>query len=140
MEPTEQKPISLLPDRRDTPSAAPVAAQPPAQPQTGWPALQSTGQQPQSKRPPDQKTIDALLAVTRVQHEQEQVRKLADTSTLPKGLITGYIARTVRSFSPELLSSSSQARRRAIVTVVLLALSIVASVVLGAFLTPGGHH
>jgi len=90
---------------------------------------QTAGSQ-SSKQLPDQKTIDALLAITRLEHEQSTERKIADTSNLPKGLMSGYISRIAHDVSPEALGTSSKTRWRAIIVIIsVLALTVLSFVV-----------
>jgi hypothetical protein len=90
-----------------------------------------------SKPPLDQKTVDALLAVTKAQMSQEANAKQAQKEAMaPKGFFARRVQRTVDTFNPEALSTSPAARRKAwtavIVFVLLLVLSWVATKIAGS--------
>jgi len=72
------------------------------------------------KQPPDQKTIDALLAVTRAEMQQEAARKLEEKQRNgPQGFISSRVNKMATTFNPSDIASSSTARNKAIVAVVI---------------------
>jgi uncharacterized membrane protein len=88
-------------------------------------------------KPPDQKTVDALLAVTKAQMDQEATQKQAQKERdAPHGMIAGPINKMATTFDPEALTTSAAARRKAFILVigfvVLTILSFVATKFMGS--------
>ena len=88
-------------------------------------------------KPPDQKTVDALLAVTKAQMAQEASQKQAQKERdAPHGMIAGPINKMATTFDPETLTTSAAARRKAFILVigfvVLTIISFVATKLMGS--------
>lgn len=89
------------------------------------PVGQSGAPRPKQSEPPDQKTIDALLLLTRTEHEERYRQKAGNMDNVPKGMVAGYIGRKAHAFSPAVLTSSAGARWSAVLLAIILIVSLV---------------
>ena len=86
---------------------------------------ESSSSRPKQSQPPDQKTVDALLLLTRTEHEERYRQKADNMDNVPKGIVAGYIGRKAHAFSPAVLNSSSGARWSAVLLAIILIVSLV---------------
>ena len=121
---------SLLP-----PPTPPVQRQQPVQP---VPPAQPVQQPSSKKQPPDEKTVEALLAITRADAERAAKRKAEDMSNAPPGLMSRYVYKTVHTLNPDNITSSPRIQRKAIFIVLGVVLSIIISIVASHYLGPLG--